>query len=88
MPSVRELATQAGVNPNTMQRALSALEECGLVSAVRSTGRFVTQDEALIAATREKIAEAELDKFLMQMHQLGYDAQTIAQFISQRGKTT
>lgn len=86
MPSVRELAAEAGVNPNTMQRALSALEESRLVSAVRSTGRFVTQDEALIAAAREKIAEEELDQFLVQMHQLGYDTDAIAQLIAKRRK--
>lgn len=86
MPSVRELAAEAGVNPNTMQRALSALEESMLVSAVRSTGRFVTQDEALIAAAREKIAEEELDQFLIQMHQLGYDTDAIAQLIAKRRK--
>ncbi len=86
MPSVRELAAEAGVNPNTMQRALSALEESMLVSAVRSTGRFVTQDEALIATAREKIAEEELDQFLIQMHQLGYDTDAIAQLIAKRRK--
>ena len=42
IPSVRDLAAEAGVNPNTMQRALAAMEEQGLVSAQRNTGRFVT----------------------------------------------
>ena len=54
LPSVRELAAEAGVNPNTMQRALAALEESGLVSAQRNTGRYVTQDAPLAGAGRDR----------------------------------
>ena len=72
LPSVRELAAEAGVNPNTMQRALAALEESGLVSAQRNTGRYVTQDEACIRETRRSLAQAEIDAFCARMRQLGY----------------
>ena len=48
LPSVRELAAQAAVNPNTMQRALSELEGSGLIYAQRTSGRFVTEDTARI----------------------------------------
>lgn len=84
IPPVRELAAEAGVNPNTMQRALASLEDGGLVTTVRSTGRFVTQDEVLIAVARGKIAEDELDKFFSQMRQLGYDDGEIVQLVSTR----
>lgn len=78
MPSVRELAAEFGVNPNTMQRALSAMEESGLVEAQRSSGRFVTRDTARIAQKREALAQSELEIFLERMAQLGYDrAETI-----------
>ena len=78
VPPVRELAAQAGVNPNTMQRALAALEESGLVSAQRNTGRYVTQDEACIRETRRSLAQAEIDAFCARMRQLGYTQEEIA----------
>ena len=81
MPSERDLASEAGVNPNTMQRALVSLEESGLVSALRNTGRYVTQDTNLIAATRSALAEAELKLFRERMRQLGYSIQETEQFL-------
>ncbi len=69
--SVRDLAVEAGVNPNTMQRALSYLEETGLLTAQRNTGRFVTQDTELIRKTRNALAEAELSAFLSRMRCFG-----------------
>ena len=44
LPSVRDLAMEAGVNPNTMQRALTELERDGLVYSQRTSGRYVTED--------------------------------------------
>ena len=76
--AVRELASEAAVNPNTMQRALAALEESGLVSAQRNTGRYVTQDEACIRETRRSLAQAEIDAFCTRMRQLGYTQEEIA----------
>ena len=78
LPSVRDLAAEASVNPNTMQRALAALEESGLVSAQRNTGRYVTQDEACIRETRRSLAQAEIDAFCARMRQLGYTQEEIA----------
>ena len=78
LPSVRDFASDAGVNPNTMQRALAALEESGLVSAQRNTGRYVTQDEACIRETRRSLAQAEIDAFCARMRQLGYTQEEIA----------
>ena len=52
--SVRDMATEAGVNPNTMQRALSELERLGLVHTERTSGRFVTQDEELIMKLKKE----------------------------------
>ena len=56
--SVRDLAAEAAVNPNTMQRALAELEQSGLLRAERTAGRFVTEDKELIAAVRNREAEA------------------------------
>lgn len=88
IPSVRDLAADAGVNPNTMQRALVVLEERGLVSAQRNTGRFVTEDTALIAETRKTLAQEELSAFLEKMRQIGFDAQELTQLLQTKGEST
>ena len=72
LASVRELATDAGVNPNTMQRALQELEREGLVFSQRTSGRFVTEDVALIDRAKRAIAETRLREFLAAMEKLGY----------------
>ena len=54
-PSVRELATEAAVNPNTMQKALAALEQEGLLIGSRTNGRTVTSDESLIGSMRDEL---------------------------------
>ncbi len=72
LPSVRDLATEAGVNPNTMQRALTELERDGLVYSQRTTGRFVTEDQAMIASAKRSLAERHIQAFLEAMTHLGY----------------
>ena len=67
LPSVRDLATEAGVNPNTMQRALTELERDGLVYSQRTTGRFVTEDQAMIASAKRSLAERHIQAFLEAM---------------------
>ena len=57
LPSVRDLAMEAGVNPNTMQRALTELEREGLLVSGGTSGRSVTQDEAVLVAMREQTLE-------------------------------
>ena len=86
VPSVRDLAAEAGVNPNAMQRALSGLEERGLLVAQRSIGRFVTQDAALIVRMRQELAEQELAVFKRRMRLLGYQDQEILEFVSAKGE--
>lgn len=71
--SVRELAVEAGVNPNTMQRALSELERQGLVYSQRTAGRFVTDDGQAIEAARRQIAQEKTESFISAMGELGYD---------------
>ena len=70
IPSVRELAAQAGVNPNTMQRALQELESRGLLQAQRTAGRTVTADDAALHALRRRRAQTLAGEFLHQMHAL------------------
>lgn len=84
MPSVRDLATEAAVNPNTMQRALSELEETGLLYSQRTTGRFVTEDINLIKKTRAKIAKEHIEQFLNRMAELGFNNEEIIEFLTNK----
>jgi len=72
LPSVRDLAVDAAVNPNTMQKALSELERSGLVFSQRTSGRFITDDSVMITNVRQDLAMEEIRLFFTRMHQLGY----------------
>ena len=72
LPSVRDLAMQAAVNPNTMQKALSELERSGLVYAQRTSGRFITEDENMIKELKTNQATQHIQHFLTTMKQLGF----------------
>lgn len=72
LPSVRDLASEAAVNPNTMQKALSELEREGLLYTQRTSGRFITEDTETISNLREQLAAEHLDAFLKKMNRLGY----------------
>ena len=71
IPPVRELAASAGVNPNTMQRALQDLESRGLLQAQRTAGRTVTANDDILQALRRKRAATLAQDFLQQMRALG-----------------
>ena len=74
LPTVRELASEAGVNPNTIQRALSDLEREGFVYSKRTTGRFVTEDKELIAQSRKQLSEEDLDTFSNASNDIGLNS--------------
>lgn len=73
LPSVRELAAEAGVNPNTMQRALAQLEQEGLARADRTAGRLVTQDTEVLERVRRAEARTVIRQYLDAMAALGYN---------------
>ena len=83
LDSVRDLAAEAGVNPNTMQRALSELEQMGLLRTERTSGRYVTEDEALIAAVRRDLAREKIDEFVKNMSVLGYGRRDIVTLVKE-----
>ena len=72
LPTVRELAIEAAVNPNTMQRALTELERDGLVHAQRTSGRFVTEDTGVIDKIKNELAHELASAFLEKMAAIGY----------------
>ena len=82
LPSVRDLATEAGVNPNTMQRALAELERDGLVYSQRTAGRFVTEDNTMINQAKRSLAERHVKTFLEAMLRLGFQKDEIIDLIS------
>ena len=71
--SVRELAAVAGVNPNTMQKALSELESTGLVHSNRTSGRFVCEDLSQIQKAKNELAKENIALFLSKMEKIGID---------------
>ena len=83
LPSVRDLATEAGVNPNTMQRALAELERDGLVYSQRTAGRFVTEDNTMINQAKRSLAERHVKTFLEAMLRLGFQKDEIIALITQ-----
>ena len=87
LSSVRDLATEAGVNPNTMQRALQELERQGLVYSQRPAGRYVTEDTERISSVRKTVARTELRRFLAAMNELGYDKNEIINLFSEEETT-
>lgn len=75
MPSVRDLAAEASVNPNTMQRAFAQLEQEGLLYTQRTSGRFVTEDEERIMDMKNELAKELIRDFWKNMEQLGFGRQ-------------
>ena len=83
LPSVRDLAQEAAVNPNTMQKALSELERSGLIYSQRTSGRFITEDKELIHQMKKELAAAEVSAFVADMKQLGITPEEIRQLLAE-----
>ncbi|MEG0090883.1 MAG: GntR family transcriptional regulator [Oscillospiraceae bacterium] len=77
IPSVRDLAMDAAVNPNTMQRALQDLERDGLIFAQRTSGRLVTEDKNMILSLKESFAEELIEDFIKSLSELGFSKKEI-----------
>lgn len=86
LPPVRELAVDAGVNPNTMQRAMTELERTGLVYSQRTAGRFVTEDAAVLETVRHELARARAEDFRKAMRELGYSAGETVELLLREGE--
>jgi len=84
LPPVRELALELGVNPNTVQKSLSEVDRLGLTTTERTSGRFVTRDEALISAARAALATTTADSFISAAHGLGMSLDEAARLVRDR----
>ena len=85
LDSVRDMAMDAGVNPNTMQRALSEIERRGLVYSERTSGRFVTRDENVLKELHKELAGRYLDEFVEKLQKIGMKEKEISDFIKEAG---
>lgn len=85
-PTVRDLAEDAGVNRNTMQRAMADLEAEGFLITNRTAGRVVTTDEELIGEMKQKLAEQNIKKFIEEMAAIGYSAEDVIEMIVKEEK--
>ena len=83
LPSVRELATEEAVNPNTMQKALQELERSGLVYSKRTSGRFITEDLNMIEEIKSTLAREKIETFLQSMKSLGFDREETISLMKQ-----
>lgn len=81
LPSVRALAQDAGVNPNTMQKAMAELERTGLIYSQRTSGRFITEDLGMIDKTKKDLASEEIREFLKKMERIGFTRETTLELI-------
>lgn len=84
-PTVRDLAQEAGVNRNTMQRAMAELEAEGLLITNRTAGRTVTTDQKLVDSMKERLAEQNIATYLREMRALGYTAREARKLMNEKG---
>jgi DNA-binding transcriptional regulator YhcF (GntR family) len=83
LPSVRDLASEAAVNPNTMQKALADLERTGLIYANRTSGRLITSDEVMIKKLKEQSAASLVQEFLEKMKQHGFGPEETLAYVAE-----
>lgn len=81
LDSVRDMALDAKVNPNTMQRALAELEKEGLLYSQRTSGRFITEDIQMIENLKKSLANEQIKCFLDSMKRIGIDKTEALQLI-------
>ncbi|MFT4258314.1 GntR family transcriptional regulator [Microbacterium sp.] len=84
VPSVRELALELGVNPNTVQKALGEIDRLGLTATERTAGRFVTADESAVTGGRTALAEATADRFAAEARGIGMTLAEAADLLARR----
>lgn len=82
LPSVREMATNLNVNPNTLQRSYQELERLGIVYTQRGTGTFVGEEKDMVDDLKREMAKEVIDSFILRMKSLGFTANEIIKSVS------
>ena len=84
IPSVRDLAADTGVNPNTVQRVLGALDGEGLTATERTAGRFVTTRASVIDSVRRDLASGATDAYIDTLTAIGMDLDQTTALLTER----
>lgn len=82
-PTVRQLAYEAGVNPNTMQKALAVLEDEGLIIAKSTVGRIVTDEPSILTAARKKATEAFISEISKKAKSMSISKDELIKYIEE-----
>ena len=86
IPSVRELAVEMSVNPNTMQRAMAQLEREGILYSRRTAGRYITEDAQLLARLKKAMIQAEAENFINRLKEMGITKEEMLPALMEAGK--
>ena len=86
LDSVREFASEAGVNPNTMQRALAELERTGIINTQRTSGKFVTEDQSMIDEIRAGLIKEAVEELFNNLEELGVKKEEVLDYIEEVSK--
>lgn len=81
LPSVREMAIESAVNPNTVQRVYTELERMGIAEVRRGQGTFVTEKEETLLALRETLKQRQIQSFMIEMKDMGFTLEEIIEGI-------
>ena len=86
LPSIRDLAITYKVNPNTVSKALSELENISLIYTERTNGKYVSSDISLINKYKEEYATSLTEEYINKMINLGYNKEEINKYIMKKGE--
>lgn len=86
IPSVREMATELQVNPNTLQRAYQELERLGITYTQRGMGTFVREDMNMIDGLKKEMAREIISSFIEGMKNLGFNKEEIVKIVEDKVK--
>ena len=81
IPAVREMALEAGINPNTVQRAFTELEREGLLHTERTNGRFVTENTDMLVLIKKNMSDELIEEFFMKLEQLGMNRKEVVEAV-------
>ena len=88
LPSVREMAVQSGVNPNTVQRTYNELERIGVVETRRGQGTFVTDKLEILSELRETLKKEQIESFINDMKEMGFTVDEMIAGLKEYAKGT
>ena len=85
LPSVRELALTAKVNPNTLQKALTELESDKLIYTERTNGKYVTNDKKLLEKLKKELAKEKVNQYITDMNNIGITFEESIKYLQELG---